>query len=391
MTRTSSRHLLDMLATLPDPRKEKGKRHPLRSILGLIVVGLMSHQGSYTAIAAWARRHPVLTKALGFRHPTSPCAATFHNLLKHLDPVRLEQILTQWVAGVLRATPALKCSVTAVAIDGKSLRGSSTRERRQTHLLAAVSHELGIPLAECAVSEKTNEVPVSTELLKMFDVAGKVITTDALLTQRTFCQSVIDHQAEYVLPVKANQKQVFDDIKDLFQPFSETDPQDIEDRKFQTLHTEATAHLDTYTTQETQRGILTTRTLRTSTLLNEHLNWPGLAQVYEYQTHREHLATGEITHDTQYGITSLTPQKATAKDLLTLRRGHWTIENKLHWTRDVIFREDASQVRTAAIPQVMAALRNTVLSLFRFNGYTKITQTLREFAEKPILAVNLIQ
>ena len=299
-------------------------------------------------------------------------------------------ILTQWVSGVFQATPALKRCLTAVAIDGKSLRGSGTRDTRQTHLLAAVCHELGVPLAECAVSEKTNEVGVSTDLLKAFDVAGKVITTDALLTQRTFCQSVLEHQTAYALPVKANQKQVFDDIKDLFQPFSETDTQDIEDRKFQTLHTQADAYLDRHTTEETQRGVLTTRTLRASTLLNEHLNSPGLEQVYEYQTHRKHLATGKISHDTQYGITSLTPEKATAKDLLTLRRGHWTIENKLHWTRDVIFREDASQVRTAAIPQVMAALCNTVLSVFRFNGYTKITQAPRCFAEKPKLAVKLI-
>lgn len=391
MTRISSCHLLDMLATLPDPRKEKGKRHPLRAILGLIVVGLMSGLRSYTAIAVWARWHRSLTKALGFTHPLSPCAATFHNLLKRLDVVGLEQILTEWVAGVFEATPALESRLTAVAIDGKSLRGSSIGERRQTHLLAAVSHELGIALAECAVSEKTNEVPVSTQLLKMFDVSGKVITTDALLTQRTFCQDILEHDAEYVLPVKANQKQVFDDIKDLFQPFSETDTHAIEARRFQTLHTQAAAHLDKYTTQETQRGSLTTRTLRASTLLNEHLNWPGLAQVYEYHTHREHFATGEITHHTQYGITSLTPEKATAKDLLELRKGHWTIENKLHWTRDVIFGEDASQIRTAAIPQVMAALRNTVLSVFRFNGYTKITQALRGFAEKPILAVKLIQ
>jgi len=391
MTRTSSCHLLDMLATLPDPRKEKGKRHPLRAILGLLIVGLMCGQGSYTAIAAWGRTHRPLTKALGFRFPTSPCAATFHNLLKRLDVVRLEQLLVEWVAGVFQAIPRLHSRLTAVAIDGKSLRGSGSRESRQTHLLAVVSHELGIPLAECAVSEKTNEVPVSTELLKMFDVSGKVITTDALLTQRTFCEDILAHDAEYVLPVKANQKQVFDDIKDLFQPFSETDPKAIEDRRFQTLHTQAAAHLDKYTTHETQRGSLTTRTLRASTLLNEHLNWPGLAQVYEYHTHRKHLATGEATYHTQYGITSLTPEKATAKDLLELRKGHWTIENKLHWTRDVIFREDASQVRTAAIPQVMAALRNTVLSVFRFNGYTKITQALRYFAEKPKLAVKLIQ
>ena len=109
------------------------------------------------------------------------------------------------------------------------------------------------------------------------------------------------------------QKQVFDDIKDLFQPFSETDPQAIEERRFQTLHTQADAHLDEHTTEETKRGILTTRTLTASTLLNEHLNWPGLEQVYEYRTHREHLATGETTHDTQYGITSLTPEKLTTQ------------------------------------------------------------------------------
>lgn len=391
MTRTSSCHLLDILATLPDPRKEKGKRHPLGAILGLLVVGLMCGQGSYTAIAVWGRTHRPLTKALGFRHPTSPCAATFHNLLKRLDVVRLEQLLMKWIAGVFQATPTLHSRLTAVAIDGKSLRGSGIRERRPTHLLAAVSHELGIPLAECAVSEKTNEVPVSTQLLKMFDISGKVITTDALLTQRTFCQDLLDRDAAYVLPVKANQKQVFEDIKHLFHPFSETDTEAIEDRRFQTLHTQANAHLDEHTTDDTKRGSLTTRTLRASTLLNEHLNWPGLAQVYEYHTHREQLATGKITHHTQYGITSLTPEKATAKDLLNLRKGHWTIENKLHWTRDVIFGEDASQVRTEAIPHVMAALRNTVLAVFRFNGHTKITHALRFFAEKPKLAVKLIQ
>ena len=118
---------------------------------------------------------------------------------------------------------------------------------------------------------------------------------------------------------------------------------------------------------------------------------PGLAQVYEYRIQRRHIQTAEITHQTQYGITSLAPEVAAAADLLKLRRGHSTIENKLHWGRDVIFDEDASQARTGSIPHVMAALRNTALSVGRFAGCTKISKTLREFAARPKLAVKLIQ
>ena len=111
-----------------------------------------------------------------------------------------------------------------LAIDGKTLGNSHAEDARRTHLLAACLHEFGIPIAECPVSEKTNEIPVSIQLLKTFDVTGLVITTDALLTQRQFCQEILDRQADYCLPVKANQKQLYEDIQDLFEPFDETDP-----------------------------------------------------------------------------------------------------------------------------------------------------------------------
>ncbi len=132
------------------------------------------------------------------------------------------------------------------------------------------------------------------------------------------------------------------------------------------------------------------RTLRASTLLTSYSDWPGLAQVYEYRINRIHTKTGESTHHTQYGITSLTPQQATAEDLLTLRRNHWTIENKRHWIRDTVFGEDASRARTGSIPQLMAALRNAALALLRFAGYTKISEATRFFAVRPKLTVNLI-
>ena len=245
-------------------------------------------------------------------------------------------------------------------------------------------------LAECAVDRKTNEIPISTELLKAFDVIGKVVTTDALLTQKTFCQEVLENKADYALPVKENHKQMYEDIRQLFEPLSETDTPEVEKRRFKNLHTEEGAHLDTHTDVEKARGGITTRTVTASTVLTDYINWPGIAQVYHYQTHKENTKTGEVSRHTQYCITSLSPEVASAKDLIKLQRGHWTIENKVHWVRDTAFREDASQARTGSMPHVMAALRNTAMSVLRFNGYTKIAETLRLFASETKLAVNLI-
>ena len=270
---------------MPDPRKKKGKRHPLKAILGLIVIGLMCNQKSYTAIATWGRTQPKLAKALDFRDAKTPCAATFHNLLKNLNTLDLEHSLTQWVTQTYQGLPPVFASrLTAVSIDGKTLRGSKDPETgNPTHLLAAVSHELGIPLAQCAVSEKTNEgFPISRQLLKAFDVRQKVVTTDALLTQRRFCEEIIAHEADYLLPVKGNQKGVYQDIQDLFEPFSETETQEVQTRRFASLHTQEGAHLDTHIAVEKAHGFLTTRTLTASTLLTEHSDWPGLAQVYQY-------------------------------------------------------------------------------------------------------------
>ena len=186
------------------------------------------------------------------------------------------------------------------------------------------------------------------------------------------------------MPVKGNQKCLYADIQCLFQLSSET-------LAFAALHEDLQAHFYTHTSVEKAHGFITTRTLTTSTSLTDYLTWPGLAQVYEYRCQRQHTRTGKTTHQTQYGITGTSPQQASAERLLKLRRGHWRIENLSHRRRDVIFGEDASQVCSGNIPQVMAALRNSVLTLLRVSGYTQIAKTLRYFATHPWQALNLIQ
>ena len=128
-----------------------------------------------------------------------------------------------------------------------------------------------------------------------------------------------------------------------------------------------------------------------STALNTYLQWPGVAQVFEYTYQRKHPRTGETSSQTQYGITSLESHRASASDLMALRRGHWAIENKSHWVRDVVLGEDLSQVRCGGIPAVMAALRNTTLSILRLAGYKAITSTMRYFAAHPKQALTLLK
>ena len=156
------------------------------------------------------------------------------------------------------------------------------------------------------------------------------------------------------------------------------------------MHNELNQTLDTHQTVDKSHGRIETRCLTASTALNDYIQWPGVEQVFEFSYERIELSTGQVKQKTQYGITSLTPSQASAKDLLTLRRGHWAIENQSHYVRDVVLGEDASQVRCSGIPQVMAALRNTALAVLRFADYSNISKAMRQFAAHPQHALSLI-
>ena len=331
MTRPSSCHLLDMLAEVPDPRNKKGKRHPLKSVLTLVVVGLMCGHKGYTSIVTWARYQPALTKALGFTHKITPCPATISNLFKRLDIVALEKTLTKWVNKVIQSRPDLTSCLDAVSMDGKTMRATHKQDAATSHLLSVVSHELGITLTQRSVSDGTNDIPISTEILKAFDVRGKVITTDALLTQRAFCEKVVEMGGDYVLPVKKNQQFLFWAIDTLFQSEDTTLATDKVSTTLEAKHPEIGGIFDSCHTYDKEHGRLETRCLKASTALNAYLkDWHGLAQVIEYRTIRKNMHTGKETHKVQYGITRLDPKEASAERLLTIRRGHWPIENRAH-------------------------------------------------------------
>lgn len=198
------------------------------------------------------------------------------------------------------------------------------------------------------------------ELLAQIDLKGRVVTGDALYAQKSLSRQVVEQGGDYFWVVKDNQPTLRTDIALLFAepPWGE---------KFDTFIEEG-RHGD-------RREI---RKLRTSIALNEYLEWPYVGQVCCVE--RGVTRKGTARQETSYAITSLSPPKADAKKLSKVWRGHWGIEDRLHYVRDVSMKEDASQVRTGPAPEVMAALRNVVVGLVRQAGATNIAAALRHYS-----------
>src|SRR5256885_3738553 len=240
------------------------------------------------------------------------------------------------------------------------------------HLLSALAHHVGVTLAQHAVDDKTNEITAVETLLGQLVLEGRIVTMDALLTQRHVAQTIVDKGGDDVMIVKDNQPQLRADIALVFALSPTGDRQ------------------ETARTVDIGHGRIEQRHITTSEALVGYSDWPGLAQVFELGRYVITQKTTEERVEVVYGVTSLNPERGTPERLLDLVRGHWQIENKSHWVRDVTFDEDRSQVRCGNIPQVMAALRNTAIGLLRWAGHTNIAAACRRLAAQPVQALALI-
>jgi len=342
---SSCRPLIEVLGEIPDFRNNRGKRHPLSSILALACVAMLCGYKSYSAIAEWGRNYGHrMVKALGFTHQKTPCAATLHHVFRHLDKKEFESKLGAWSESLLRCSASVNDDKEGIAIDGKTLRGSQKQGAPASHLLSALSHRLGITLAQSGVDDKTNEISIIPDVLSELVLQGRVVTLDAMHTQRETAKTIIGCHADYIMLVKGNQPSLLEDIQLIFQ--------------------EKEAFADRFSFSETidlGHGRLEHRCLISNSELVGYTDWPGLQQVFELRRHFTFKKSGHQFEETVYGVTSLKDNQASPSRLLEYLRQHWHIENKSHWVRDVTFDEDNSQVRCGNIPQVMAALRNNMV------------------------------
>lgn len=343
--------LLELFSQVADPRARRGVRHPFASLLAVALAAVLAGARSLTAIGEWVAdtESGVLVK-LGVAVGRRPCEATIRRALARLDAAALDAVLGAWMHTRIGTCGGRRI----IAIDGKTVRGAKAAGNLAPHLVAALDHGLGVVLGQVQVALTSNEIPALRTLLEAFDLVNVVVTADAMHTQNDTATFITGRGGHYVFTVKGNQPSLFARCKKL--PWTQI---------------RATSALDA------AHGRRVRRTIKVATA-PAVLDFPGAVQIA--QLRRTRTIKGKKTVEVVYVITSMTSTDATPTQIATWVQGHWGIENRLHWVRDVVYDEDRSTVRTGNAPRVMATLRSTAISILRLAGTTNIASATRHHA-----------
>lgn len=390
--------LLERLRQVPDPRRQRGLRHPLLVILVLTACAtLVAGNDCVTAIRQWAARTPQeVLHRLGARFDPLrgrylvPSERTFRRVLAGLDGDALDAATCGYAADVVRGDapapvvataggepaereqrraaaravthPAPTGLLPAAAIDGKLLHGTRT-PTGQVFLVAAITHQRGVILGQRQVPDKRGETTVIGDLLAPLDVAGMLLTLDALHTTRKTARLITGTlNAHYLLILKGNQPLALQTARALL---SGTDTEFAD---------------STHVSDDRGHGRTEHRILRVAAC--DDALFPGARQVFRLRRYTGGLDGVRTSKEIIHGIVSLDNGQATPEHINHYIRGHWTVETRLHWTRDVTFHEDDSQLRTATAPRNMATFRNLALNTFRLAGRANIAHARRDLHDR---------
>ncbi len=370
-----------------DGRKQKGKRYPLPLLLTLLMLGKLAGETTVNGIVDWIKeRQHWLRGQLNWpkRFPTN---STYSEALARCDG---QQLVTAIASVLLKARAVEQCgsdpsrlqahkqeeTLTHVAMDGKTLRGTLGHESEgqpSVHLLSLYECQSGIVLTQRAVQSKENEISAAAALVHPALVKGRIISTDAMHTQKKWCACVHAYEGYYLTIVKKNQPQMYEDLVDFF------DDPDAEQEEWQYSKSVHKEH-----------GRLEIRELWSSTQMNDwfETEWAGVSQVFRLQ--RSVKNADKEREEIAYGLTNLTRKQANAARLLALQQAHWRIENRLHRRRDVTLGEDACQVRMSGAPEALAALNGGVLALMDWLHVPNVASQMRHFCAHPLEALQLL-
>jgi predicted transposase YbfD/YdcC len=368
--------IYETMMKLTDTRGKYGKRYSLALILTFVLLAKMAGATTLQAITDWIRyRGPWLQQALPETRETFPCVATYSNVLRSVDPAQVTQVLMDLLTRV-RAEKRAKDEQLHVVLDGKTLRGTQghlAEGQKKMHHVNFYEVKTGVILKEHMVAEKEGELTQVHEFLTPLLLQGLILSADALYTQKNVCQQIVASGGNYLFFVKGNQPMLQEDLRLFF----DEPPLDCLDWR-------------TCSTVDKGHGRLTSRLIKVSTELNDFLahDWYDIRQVFCLRRRVEYPL--KCTQEYVYGITSLTPKQADPLRLLDVIRNHWSIENRLHYRRDVTLVEDACQVRKGSAPHTLAALNSFVLALFDFCAVTNSKQHMRYLDAHPLHAVRLL-
>ena len=281
-----------------------------------------------------------------------------------------------------------------LALDGKALKGTRRADQEPCDAKRVVSVYDGQSqrvLAQEVVETKENEIVAAPQALAHVPLAGKIVTGDAIQTQRGLSAYIVEQGGDYLWPVKANQPQLYQDIERLFAPQQPIPGFGQIATDFQQAQTINRGHTHPPPNKRPIRqpggwvvrcGRLEVRTIQTSEMLNDFLDWPGVGQVYRLERKFSWVRQGQIyktSCEVEWGITSLSRQVASPARVLAIRRRHWLIETGLHYRRDVTFHEDATRMTLGTAGHILSIIHDLVLGLLKTAGFTNAAQGRRWF------------
>ena len=337
---------LRYFAELKDPRVERNREHLLEEILLISIAAVLSGAESWNDIAEygedkleWLKRFLTLPSGI-------PSHDTFNRVFAALDPEEMEKGFVAWVSSIAKLTAG-----EVVAIDGKALRGTrESGKKTLVHMVSAWAEGNGLVLAQRKVDEKSNEITAIPKLLAALELAGTVVTIDAMGCQRSIAAKIVEKKADYVLAVKDNQGLLAEQVRD----------------SFLLLASDAVAEeIDCGHGRVEQRKCSVIADL---SLIEKASEWASLQGLVRIESERYHKATGKTEREIRYYITSLI---ADAVRLNSVIRQHWGIENKLHWVLDVGFGEDLDRKRAGHSAQNFSVLNRIALNLLKQDKSSK--------------------
>lgn len=314
---------------LEDPRIDRKKLYPLEEVLLVALCCIISGGEGFRDMELYGNsKLDFLRKIYLFEHGIAS-HDTFSRVFQVIDPNAFKKAFVAWVKDLSQRTQR------SIAIDGKLARRTHSKTQKALNMVSAWGHEEGLVLAQEAVKKGSNEIPAIEELLGILDLKSAVVTIDAIGCQKSITKRIVEDGGDYIIGLKSNQKTVHNDVKKVFQGEKEV--------RF------LGNNFSEYETIEKDHGRIETRQYRAISvmILTIDVNeWPGIKSLIEVKSIRE--INEKRSEETRYYISSL---EAQAKKLGRGIRGHWGIENGLHWVLDVVFREDDSRIRTGNAPE----------------------------------------
>ncbi len=349
MEQHSAEGFLSHFETLEDPRiNNANKRHELSDILLLSVLAVICGAEGWTDIEDFGKAKAPFLKTFLKLPNGLPSHDIIGNLFTRLCPDTLPPCFLSWVQSIASLSQG-----EIVAIDGKTLRRSFNEPGKKgaIHMVSAWATGNQLVLGQYKVDEKSNEITAIPELLKLLNLTGSIVTIDAMGCQKNITKAIRGAEADYVLAVKENHKTLFDELKAYLQA--------VIDENF------SLGQCDIFETTEKGHGRIETRRYWITediSWLSGKDKWTDLVSIGVVESHRHVISTNTTTIERRYHIASI---KADAVLFASAVRGHWGVENTLHWSLDVTFREDDSRIRTGFAAQNMAVIRHIALNLLK--------------------------